>query len=169
MTLKVFDFDAELLACASGDTSAFLNIYNHEAPTMHALLVHMTNDTECADDLLHDVFVSIWRNAAGYSPSIGTARSWIYSILRYKAFAWQKQNNTKNNNLPALNMPAEATPEKLPGAILSLPKAQLDVLLQAYLHGGSTSIIADRLNRSEPDITMTIENCLQHIDSVIQP
>lgn len=169
MTLKVFDYEAELIACAAGDTSAFLNIYKHESSAMYALLLAMTDDKNSANELLHDVFVAIWRNAAGYSPAIGTARSWLYSILRYKAFSWQKQNHTKNTNLPDLHMPAEATADKLPGALLTLPKTQLDVLLQAYLHGGNTSTIADRLNRSEPDITMTIENCLQHIDSIIQP
>lgn len=169
MTIKVFDYDTELIACASGDTAAFLNIYNHEAPSMLALLQAMTGDKEVSEQLLHDVFVSIWRNAAGYSPSIGTARSWMYSILRYKALSWQKQHNKKNTNLPELRMPPLATDDKLPGALLSLPKAQLDVLLQAYLHGGNTSTIADRLNRSEPDITTTIETCLQHIDSIVQP
>lgn len=169
MTPKDFDYDTELIACASGDSSAFLNIYNHESPAMYALLLAMTGDTDCANDLLHDVFVTIWRNAAGYSPTIGTARSWMYSILRYKAFSWQKQNNNKNTDLPELHIPPEANTDKLPGALLSLPEAQLNVLLQAYLHGGSTSTIADKLNRSEPDITMTLEHCLQHIDSIVKP
>src|SRR5699024_603606 len=120
MTVKVFDYDTELIACASGDTSAFLNIYNHEAPAMLALLKAMTSDSNSANQLLHDVFVSIWRNAAGYSPSIGTARSWMYSILRYKALSWQKQHQAKNSGLPELHMPPSATTDRLPGALLPL-------------------------------------------------
>lgn len=170
MTVDVFDYEAELSACALGDSSAFLNLYTHEAPAMLALLKAMLADEQAANQLLHDVFVSIWRNAAGYSPSIGTARAWVYSILRYKALAWQNQpGNIAQSDLPELNMPADARPDKLPGALISLPKEKLDVLLQAYLHGGSTSAIAARLNRSEPDIKTTIESCLQHIDTIVQP
>lgn len=172
MPVKVFDYDAELISCAAGDSTAFLNLYNHEAPSMHALLSAMIDDPDVVNNLLHDIFVAIWRNAAGYSPAIGTARAWIYSILRYKALAWQKQQKSKYRSaikLPELTMPSTAKTDKLPGALLSLPKEKLEVLLQAYLHGGSTSDIADQLNRSEPDIINTIETCLAHIDSVVKP
>src|SRR5690606_11606965 len=91
MTVSVFDYEAELSACAAGDRSAFLALYRHESPAMRALALAMLDDSDAADAVLHETFVLIWRNAAGYSPAIGTARAWIYSILRYRAAAHARQ------------------------------------------------------------------------------
>ena len=91
MTVSVFDFEAELGACAAGDRAAFLALYHHESPAMRALALAMLDDPDAADAVLHETFVLIWRNAAGYSPAIGTARAWIYSILRYRASAHARQ------------------------------------------------------------------------------
>lgn len=85
MTVSTFDFEAGLAACASGDQSAFQALYEHEAPTMMALACSLLDEDSEAQELLRETFILIWRNAAGYSPALGTARAWIYSILRYRA------------------------------------------------------------------------------------
>ncbi|MBV6272140.1 hypothetical protein KVP09_04295 [Alcaligenaceae bacterium CGII-47] len=85
MTVSDFDFEGGLAACASGDQSALQALYEHEAPTMMALACSLMDEDSEAQTLLRETFILIWRNAAGYSPALGTARAWIYSILRYRA------------------------------------------------------------------------------------
>lgn len=85
MTVSNFDFEEGLAACASGDQSAFQALYEHEAPTMMALACSLLDEDSEAQELLRETFILIWRNAAGYSPALGTGRAWIYSILRYRA------------------------------------------------------------------------------------
>ena len=173
MTVSVFDYEAELTACAAGDSAAFHTLYHHEAPTMRALALAMLGTPDAADAVLHEAFVLIWRNAAGYSSRIGTARAWIYSILRYRALDHLRRQRSAGDTsaeqqaLPNLSLPSGAAPNTIQGVLAALPAPQLDVLLQAYLHGGDPARIADLLDRSEPDIQASIESVLIHIDEAV--
>ncbi|MGB6242671.1 MAG: sigma factor [Castellaniella sp.] len=173
MTVSVFDYEAELTACAAGDSTAFHALYQHEAPTMRALALAMLGVPASADAVLHEAFVLIWRNAAGYSPRIGTARAWMYSILRYRALAHLRRLRAtgdvtaEQQPLPDLSLPSGAAPDTIQGVLAALPAPQLDVLLQAYLHGGNPARIADLLDRSEPDIRASIESVLTHINEAV--
>ena len=140
---------------------------------MRALALAVLGDPDAADNVLHETFVLIWRNAAGYSPAIGTARAWMYSILRYRAAAHARQLRA-DGQLPAdhtppppLNLQPDAPAGSVAGALATLPAPQLDALLQAYLHGGTPSRIADRLDRSEPDIEASLDAALKHIDEAV--
>lgn len=164
MSLNIFDYENELNACAAGDSTALTSLYQHESPAMYALLLAMLGDADIAQEILHDVFILIWRNASGYNPEIGTARAWIYSILRYRALSWQHYNKTTDDiDLPELHSPK---PHNNP--LFQLTEPQTQALLQAYLHGGTSSDIAARFNRSEPDITTTIETSLEYINLAIK-
>jgi RNA polymerase sigma-70 factor (ECF subfamily) len=172
MTVSVFDYEAELGACAAGDSAAFLALYTQEAPTMFTLARQMLDD-DAAEAVLHEAFVLIWRNAAGYSPTLGTARAWMYSILRYRALhhlraarasgAFLKE---REQQLPALQPKPDSG--AIAQALATLPQPQLEALLQAYLHGGDCAHIADRLDRSEPDIQASIEAALLRIDEAVR-
>lgn len=174
MTVSVFDYEAELTACAAGDRTAFHTLYHHEAPVMRALALAMLGAADTADAVLHEAFVLIWRNAAGYSSAIGTARAWMYSILRYRALDHLRRQRLAGDTtaeqqaLPELSLPGASLPGTVQGVLAALPAPQLDALLQAYLHGGDPARIADRLDRSEPDIQASIESVLTHIDEAVR-
>lgn len=169
MTVSVFDYEAELMACAAGDQAAFHALYHHEAPAMLALAKAMLGSTEQANAVLHETFVLIWRNASGYSASIGTARAWIYSILRYRALDHlRRQRQSGDNSAENLPLPPLKLQDGLvQAALVDLPAPQLEALLQAYLHGGDPARIAASLDRSEPDIQASIEAVLTRIDEAV--
>ncbi|CAM5222230.1 RNA polymerase sigma-70 factor OS=Castellaniella defragrans OX=75697 GN=HNR28_001642 PE=4 SV=1 [Castellaniella defragrans] len=169
MTVSVFDYEAELTACAAGDRYAFLALYTHEAPAMFTLAQQMLG--EAAETVVHEAFVLIWRNAAGYSASLGTARAWMYSILRYRALHYLRGarasgNSMEHTPLPALRHQPEAG--AVAQVLSTLSQPQSDALLQAYLHGGDYAHIAARLDRSEPDIQVSIESALTRIDEAVR-
>lgn len=166
MVNPFFDYEAELNACAAGDQAAFLALYRQEAPAMHALAQAMLGPA--GDDVLHEAFVLIWRNAAGYSPKIGTARAWMYSILRYRALHYLSAARIAGDtSIEAAPLPAIVRPATTSGRALgTLPDAQLEALLQAYLRGGDCARIASRTDRTEPDVRASIEAALRHFDEV---
>lgn len=170
MTVSLFDYETELSACAAGDRTAFFALYEHEAPAMRAL-AHAMLDAEQADQVVHETFVLIWRNAAGYSPAIGTARAWMYSILRHRARAHQRHAAAQPAAEPVTALPALSLAQGMsdrPGALATLPEAQRNALLLAYLHGGDFTQIAAQLGRSEPDVHVSIEAALRHLDEAVR-
>lgn len=148
MTVSNFDFESELAACAEGDQSAFQALYEHESPTMMALACSLLGEDRAAQELLHETFVLIWRNAAGYSPALGTGRAWIYSILRYRAQARIRRMPDKT-----ITDLLEATPDLDPHALSTgimhaldqLADAPREAILLAYCKGLDYTQIGRRI------------------------
>lgn len=170
MVNPVFDYEAGLAACAADDPSALLALYRHEAPAMYALTCSMLGDAAAAV-VLHETFVLIWHNADGYSPALGTARAWIYSILRYRAHRHLHSETTSGApagaSAPLPRLEARAGSSPITRTIVTLPPAQREALLHVYLHGGSLAQVAGRLNRSEPDVRASLEAALGRIDAAV--
>ncbi|GJD96926.1 sigma-70 family RNA polymerase sigma factor [Methylobacterium iners] len=85
MPSPALDLEKALLACASGDKAALRAIYDSEAAQMLGVARRFLPRSTLAEEVVHDVFVKIWRNAGAFDPARGNARAWIYTILRHHA------------------------------------------------------------------------------------
>jgi RNA polymerase sigma-70 factor (ECF subfamily) len=80
-----FDYEAALAACARGDRYALRAIYERERRWLMAVALRITRRREVAEEVLHDGFVQIWRKAATFDAALGSARGWIYTVVRHRA------------------------------------------------------------------------------------
>jgi RNA polymerase sigma factor (sigma-70 family) len=80
-----FDYEAALVACASGDRQRFRALYEREAPKMLGVAMRLLKRQSLAEDAVQDAFVNIWNKAASFDPAAGSARGWMYTILRNRA------------------------------------------------------------------------------------
>ena len=77
---------AELLqACARGDRQALRQLYDGEAPRLIAVAQRIVRRRELAEEVVQDAFIQIWRKAATFDAGVGSARAWIYTIVRHRA------------------------------------------------------------------------------------
>lgn len=83
-----------LQQCAQKKSLALQHLYEHEAPHLLALAHSLLHRNADATNLVRETFVLIWRNADNYDPKLGSAKAWIYSILRFKAQQHLKHNPT---------------------------------------------------------------------------
>ena len=70
---------------AGGDNKALATLYDEYASLMFATCCRILSDRREAEDLLHDVFIELWRKAGDYDPARGTVRTWILMRLRSRA------------------------------------------------------------------------------------
>lgn len=70
---------------ASGDRPALKSLYGQIAGRLFAVLLRMVSRREVAEDLLQDVFVTVWRKAHQFDVRRGNAEAWLFSITRRKA------------------------------------------------------------------------------------
>jgi RNA polymerase sigma-70 factor (ECF subfamily) len=78
--------DADLLRrVALDDHHAFELIYDRHKRSAAALAHRVCGKDVGADDVLQDAFLAVWRGAAGYDESRGTARGWILGIVHHRA------------------------------------------------------------------------------------
>jgi RNA polymerase sigma-70 factor (ECF subfamily) len=85
----VLNYERALLECASGSQSAVGEIYAREKDKLRAVAHRIVHDRSRAEDVLHDAFAQILRSAKDFDPARGSARGWIYAIVRNAALKMQ--------------------------------------------------------------------------------
>ena len=83
--LATFDYEAAVLACARGERFALRALYEHEARWLLGVAKRIVHDHERAEDVLQDAFMQVWQHASTFNPELGSARGWIYTIVRHRA------------------------------------------------------------------------------------
>lgn len=84
--------DRLITAIAGGDGQAFDALYRRlERPLFRFLMLRL-NDPHRSADILHDVFLEVWRNAAAFRGQ-SKARTWIFSIAWRKAMEVYRRND----------------------------------------------------------------------------
>lgn len=55
------------------------------APRAHGLALRVLRDPGYAEETVQEVFLQVWRQASGYTPSLGSAHSWVLTITHRRA------------------------------------------------------------------------------------
>src|SRR6267154_726304 len=84
------NYERALLECASGSRSAVGKIYAREKDQLRAVAHRIVRDKSRAEDVIHDAFAQILRYAKNFDPARGSARGWIYAIVRNTALKMQE-------------------------------------------------------------------------------
>lgn len=79
------ELEQALRACASGDRHALRRIFELEAGRLIAVAKRIVRRRELAEEVVQDAFIRIWTHAHQYSSDRGSARGWIYAIVRNRA------------------------------------------------------------------------------------
>jgi RNA polymerase sigma-70 factor, ECF subfamily len=74
-----------LLRVAERDPLALKAIYDAYSGRLFAILLRMVRQREVAEELLQDIFVTVWNKAAQFDPERGEGAAWLSSIARRKA------------------------------------------------------------------------------------
>lgn len=76
---------AALVRCATGDRAALRVIFDTEAARMTGVAFRILRRRDLAEEAVQDAFLRIWRLAHSFDPARGSARTWIYAVLRNRA------------------------------------------------------------------------------------
>jgi RNA polymerase sigma-70 factor (ECF subfamily) len=150
------DGDAALVAAvAAGDRRALAELYDLYAGVLFALAFRIVRDKREAEDLLHDVFLEVWRSARDYDPKRGRVRTWMTIRMRSRALDQQKSARVsrKAGDDSVLERVADeamdptTSPDltRVRTALGALPLEQRQVLELAYFEGLSCAEISTRV------------------------
>ncbi|MTI22208.1 RNA polymerase sigma factor [Fulvivirga sp. RKSG066] len=86
-----------LQAIANGSEEALEQLYNHYCDRVYNTLISYTKSAEDAEELLQDVFVTIYNSAASFefNSSVGT---WIYRIAVNKCLDFIRKKSSKKRS-----------------------------------------------------------------------
>jgi RNA polymerase sigma-70 factor (ECF subfamily) len=141
-------------AIAAGDRKGLAALYDRYAPILLGLAMRMIRDRREAEDLLHDVFLEVWRSARDYDLTRGRVRTWLVVRMRSRALDVLKSARVsrRSGDVEVLErMVAEPEPgaspdrERVRRVLTELSGEQRQVLELAYFDGLSCSEIATHL------------------------
>jgi RNA polymerase sigma-70 factor (ECF subfamily) len=151
--------DAELMRMAvSGDPGAIATLYDRHAATLLAVALRITGRGEDAEDVLHDVFVSLPHRARTYSTERGSALAWMIvlvrnvSIDRVRRVGRTPRPEQTLEAMPPARLSLDPENEtmvlsasaRVRRALAELPEAQRAALEAAFFEGLTYAQIADR-------------------------
>ncbi|SEI14599.1 sigma-70 family RNA polymerase sigma factor [Tardiphaga sp. OK245] len=143
---------AALARCAAGDRAALQMIYNSEAPKMIGVARRILFRQDLAEEAVHDAFVRIWGAAASFDPHRGSARGWLYAVVRNRALSIHRNEHRYDaSDESALDIDCEATMTRMPETsalrkcLERIDRPRRDVVVLAYVHGMSHGELAGRL------------------------
>jgi RNA polymerase sigma-70 factor (ECF subfamily) len=148
---------ALMLSVAGGDRAALATLYDRHGSAMLGLGVRVLRNRQLAEDVLHDVFLEVWRRAHTYDAARASVRGWLFLMMRCRALDKRKSAAvSRSTSIDAKDLDAMMS-EALPGsdtvdhkravaALASLPEAQRAVIVLGYFEGLSSAEIAAELD-----------------------
>lgn len=158
--------DARLVSrIAQGDKAALAELYDRFSRPLYATAVRVVNDPAEAQDIVHDVFITLWEKAATFETTRGTAFAWALTLTRNRAIDRVRMRRRRAELLASsapsdLGYDENSGPATADGATLgdearairaavaTLPAEQKRALELAFFSGLTQQEIADKL--SEP-------------------
>lgn len=87
---------SQLLARAGlGDRAAFATLYQRSSAHLFAVVLRINRDRAQAEDVLQEVYVSVWRAAAGFDSAQSQPMTWLTSIARNRAIDSLRRTHTQ--------------------------------------------------------------------------
>ena len=151
--------DAVLVQRAStGDAQSLGLLYDRYAPLMYSVLQQKLGDSVEAEDIVHDVFLKLFRNRLIYDPALGKPVAWLLTLARNAAIDKLRKRSTHlkyvkihsveiEEAAPAHSGPHPDELELLRDCIGILSGQQRDTLHLAYFSGLTQQEIADQMTQ----------------------
>jgi RNA polymerase sigma factor (sigma-70 family) len=76
---------------------AFRYLYMNYRGSLYAVINQLIPETETANDVLQELFITIWNNIEKYDPSKGKLYTWLFNLARNTAINKIRSKNYKNS------------------------------------------------------------------------
>lgn len=158
--LPELDDEMLLALISSHDESALSSLYERYARLLYSIALRITDDRTAAEEVIQDVFHSVWLRATTFRPAAGSVASWLSGIARNRSIdevrsRWHRARDRELplDYLPDLSGAVERGLEHFAimradvcHALSSLPSLQRQAIELAYYGGFSSTEIAAYLD-----------------------
>ena len=141
---------------AAGDRSAMQALFGRYRVALYRWLLRLVDDTALAEDLLSEVFLDVWRQAASFEAR-SSVSTWLLAIARYKALSARRRRTDAELDEaavstvpdtaddPEVTLQKKNRAEALRQSLHRLSPDHREVIDLAYYHGKSVKEIFENL------------------------
>lgn len=136
---------------SDGDQEALGALYDRYGRPAFALATRITGSPELAEDVVHEVFLRLWRDPSRYDPDRGGFPGWLLAATHHLALGATRRESAARRCREALAAelsgaapaaPSGARGDRMSLALAALPAAQREALVLAYFAGHTQNEIA---------------------------
>ena len=176
--------DATLVASLlRKDVAAFEQLYKRHSRIVYSLVLRILQQAGSAEEVVQDVFLQLWRNAARYDESRGPFVPWLLTLARNRALDHlrlkserQRRREDQTEELPAISIAPEyekrldekRRAERVRALIGELNPQQKKAIELAYFQGLSHTEIAAALKEPLGTVKSWIRNGLLRLKEGLQ-
>lgn len=84
-----------LVATGREDRAAFRDVYTLTSAKLFGVVLRICGERQAAEDVLHEVYLTIWKRAGGYEPGRASPISWLATIARNRAIDWRRAQGVR--------------------------------------------------------------------------
>jgi RNA polymerase sigma-70 factor, ECF subfamily len=151
---------AALVRVAAGDRAALRMVYQDTSAKLFGVCLRILNDRSEAEDVLQDVYVTVWRKAANFDPGRASPITWMVAIARNRAIDRLRASTVSRRMEPieAADAVADSGPvaverielaqqhQRLAGCLEELEGRQSTAIRAAFLDGSTYEELAARMS-----------------------
>ncbi len=154
-----------LVATGGEDRAAFARLYTLTSMKLFGICLRICGERQTAEDVLQEVYVTIWKRAGGYEPGRGSPIAWLATIARNRAIDWRRAQGLRPvAPLDSAPEPVDPSPSasdallldeedrRLHGCLDGLTGDQRDAIRTAFFDGLTYAELATR--RGVPEGTV---------------
>jgi RNA polymerase sigma-70 factor (ECF subfamily) len=156
--MRVIEDEVLARRVASGDEGALSELYGRYAGLVYGAGLRYLGDRGAAEDLVQDVFVSVWRGAGSFDPAKASFATWIFRITRNRATDLIRRRRARVRTVgedhfkPPLEPGEEGLVDEIArsfdvaAGLSRLSPVHREVLVLAYLEGLTQREISEQTN-----------------------
>ena len=165
------------------DVSAFEQLYNRHSRIVYSLVLRILQQAGTAEEVVQDVFLQLWRNAARYDAARGPFVPWLLTLARNRALDHlrlkserQRRKEDQTEELPPVTVAPEyekqldekRRAERVRALLGVLSPQQRRAIELAYFQGLSHTEIAETLKEPLGTVKSWIRNGLLRLKEGLQ-
>jgi RNA polymerase sigma-70 factor (ECF subfamily) len=165
------------------DVNAFEQLYERHSRIVYSLVLRILQQGATAEEVVQDVFLQLWRNAAAYDAKRGPFVPWLLTLARNRALDHlrlkserQRRREDQRDELPPVasapqyerELDERRRVERVRALMGSLQPQQKRAIELAYFEGLSHSEIAEKLKEPLGTVKSWIRNGLLRLKEGLQ-
>jgi RNA polymerase sigma-70 factor, ECF subfamily len=140
------------------DERAVEALYARYSGPLYSLAYQVTGADRFAQDVVQEVFIAVWKDAARFDPARGAVGPWLFSLARHKAIDLVRREANVRKRTADVDMELETAPDdvdheawlnlrrdRVRAAIAQLTEPQRTALELAFFAGLTHVEVAERL------------------------
>jgi len=167
----------------AGDEAALSTLYDRYSTMLFGMLMRILRDQQAAEEVLQDMFLQLWRNAAQFDAKRGSLPAWLMVIGRNRAISRlrgrrdrevleEEEGDYANTFASGQNIEDEAVRAELArnisAALEQLPAEQKQAVELAYFEGMTQSEIANRTGTPLGTVKTRVRTAMQTLRQILR-